>query len=42
MHERRLAASENLPIDDELRARVRRDFPPPSHIDFRMAGEAAE
>lgn len=36
MHERKLAAEEGLPIDDELKSRVRREFPPPRHIDFRM------
>ena len=36
MHERRLAAAENVPINDELRQRVRREFPPPAHLDFRM------
>jgi tetratricopeptide (TPR) repeat protein len=36
MHERRLAADGRLPLDEALRARVRRDFPPPAHIDFRM------
>jgi hypothetical protein len=39
VHERRLAARENLPIDDALRQRVRREFPPPRHIDFRMVAE---
>jgi len=37
MHEKRIAAAENLPIDDELRQRVRRDYPPPSWLDFRQA-----
>lgn len=36
MHEQRLSRAENLPLDDALRARVRRDFPVPSDIDFRM------
>ena len=39
LHEKRLAAKENLPIDDTLRHRVRREFPPPPHIDFRMVSE---
>jgi len=38
MHERRVAAAENTPIDDSLRARVRREFPPPPWLDFRMSG----
>jgi tetratricopeptide (TPR) repeat protein len=37
MHEKRIAAAENLPIDDKLRQRVRRDYPPPSWLDFRQA-----
>jgi tetratricopeptide (TPR) repeat protein len=34
--EKRLAAAEKVPVDDKLRERVRRDFPPPRLIDFRM------
>ena len=37
MHEKRIAAKENISIDDELRQRVRRDYPPPSWLDFRQA-----
>ena len=37
MHEKRISAKENIPIDDALRQRVRRDFPPPSWLDFRQA-----
>ncbi len=36
MHEKRIAAKENIPIDDKLRQRVRRDYPPPSWLDFRQ------
>ena len=36
MHEKRLAAAENVSIDDKLRQRVRRDYPPPSWLDFRQ------
>jgi tetratricopeptide (TPR) repeat protein len=36
LHERRLAAAEGVPIDEALKERVRRDFPPPPHLDFRM------
>jgi len=36
MHEKRLAAKENIPIDDRLRQRVRKECPPPANIDFRM------
>ncbi|NLC56224.1 MAG: DUF5107 domain-containing protein [Armatimonadetes bacterium] len=38
MHEKRIAAAEGVPIDDDLRQRVRRECPPPAHLDFRMAG----
>ncbi len=36
LHEQRLSAAEGVPVDDALRARVRREFPPPSRLDFRM------
>ena len=36
MHERRIAREENVPIDDALADRVRKEFPPPAHLDFRM------
>lgn len=36
LHERRVSIKENVPIDDALRARVRRDYPPPAKIDYRM------
>ncbi len=36
MHEKRVAAAEGVPVDDALKARIRRDFPPPARIDFRM------
>ena len=38
LHERRLAAAEGAAVDDELRERVRREFPPPARINFRMSG----
>ncbi len=38
-HEQRLSAEEGVPLDDELRARVRRDFPVPKQIDFRMSSD---
>ena len=38
-HARRLSRDEGLPIDDALRARVRRDTPVPAFLDFRMSGE---
>jgi hypothetical protein len=39
-HERRLSVEEHVPIDDGLRARVRREYPVPSAIDFRMSGDS--
>ena len=33
--EQKIAAAEGIPIDDTLRERVRRDFPPPAQIDYR-------
>jgi tetratricopeptide (TPR) repeat protein len=38
-HEKRLSQQENIPIDDALRARVKREYPVPAAIDFRMAVE---
>jgi len=40
LHEQRLSQAEGRPVDDQLRERVRREFPPPSAIDFRMSGGA--
>ena len=36
LNEQRLSQAEGKPVDDALKARVRRDFPPPREIDFRM------
>ena len=36
LHERRIAQAENVPVDDALRERVRRECPPPARLDFRM------
>lgn len=36
-HERRLARELGAPLDDALRRRVRKEYPPPQCIDFRMA-----
>jgi tetratricopeptide (TPR) repeat protein len=41
-HLKRLSYQENREIDDELRARVYREFPVPAHIDFRMKIEPHE
>jgi tetratricopeptide (TPR) repeat protein len=38
-HERRLSAETGQPLDDELRARARREHPLPTGFDFRMSGE---
>jgi hypothetical protein len=38
MHEKCLAREENLPMDDALKQRVRAEFPPPAHLDFRLWG----
>ncbi|MBA2479934.1 MAG: DUF5107 domain-containing protein [Planctomycetes bacterium] len=35
-HERRIAKAEGIPLDAALTKRVRKDFPPPKRIDFRM------
>ncbi len=39
-HLHRLAKAEGIPIDEQLRERVRQEYPPPRRIDFRMAAEA--
>ncbi|NQU42771.1 DUF5107 domain-containing protein [bacterium] len=36
IQERRLAQAEGVAIDDALRERVRKECPPPRHLDFRM------
>ncbi len=36
-HEQRVSAERGAPVDDALREYVRRQFPPPANIDFRMA-----
>ena len=35
-HEQQIAQREGVPIDDSLREWVRRDCPPPRHLDYRM------
>jgi hypothetical protein len=42
MQEKRLAAEEGVEVDEALRERVRREFPPPPEIDFRMAAKASD
>ena len=37
VQERRIAAAEGVPVDDELRARVRRECVPPPEIDYRKS-----
>ena len=36
MQEQRLAAEEEVPVDEALRERVRREYPLPKHADFRQ------
>ena len=36
LHEKRLAAQQGVAVDEALRERVRRDFPPPRRLDFRL------
>lgn len=36
MHEKRISKEENLPIDENLKKRVKKDFPPPKWLDFRQ------
>jgi hypothetical protein len=38
----RLSSQENCKVDDDLRARVYREFPVPTHLDFRMKIEPIE
>jgi hypothetical protein len=38
-HEKRIAREEGVPVDEGLRRRVRREFPPPERLDFRMKTE---
>jgi tetratricopeptide (TPR) repeat protein len=42
MQEKRLAAAEGREIDEALRERVKREFPPPPEIDFRMFAVASD
>jgi hypothetical protein len=39
LQEKKLALAEGVEVDDALKARVRRDLPPPYEIDFRMSQE---
>ncbi|NLE68195.1 MAG: DUF5107 domain-containing protein [Lentisphaerae bacterium] len=39
LHEQRVSRAERRPVDAELKARVRRDCPPPRFIDFRMGSQ---
>ena len=36
MHEKRISEAEKIPVDDKLRDRVRKEFPPPVWLDFRQ------
>ena len=35
-HELRIAHEGGVEVDDDIRARVKRDYPVPAHLDFRM------
>lgn len=37
-HERKISAAKGVPLDETLQARVRREFPVPEHLDFRVKG----
>jgi tetratricopeptide (TPR) repeat protein len=37
LHEKRISKAENIPVDENLRARVRKEFPPPIWLDFRQS-----
>lgn len=39
-HAQRISRAEGIPVDDTLRARVRKLHPVPTALDFRMSGEA--
>jgi hypothetical protein len=41
LQDQKLAAAAGVPVDDALRERARRDFPPPANLDFRMASVPA-
>lgn len=36
MHEKRIAEAEEIPVNQALRQRVRKDYPPPPNLDFRV------
>jgi len=38
-HARRIAAAENITLDESLRKRVKRECPPPQRIDFRVIND---
>ena len=40
LHEQRLSRAEGCPVDEALRERVRREFPPPYEIDFQMKADS--
>jgi hypothetical protein len=39
LQEKKIARSRNVRVTDEIRKEVRRNFPPPKHLDFRMAAD---
>ena len=38
-HEKKLSTEEGIPIDDALKERVKKEFPVPEHLDFRMSND---
>ena len=38
-HEQKLARLEKVKVDEALKERVRREFPVPEHLDFRMSSD---
>jgi tetratricopeptide (TPR) repeat protein len=41
LQEKKLAKSRGVAVGDEIRIEVRKKFPPPKHLDFRMAADAS-
>lgn len=40
IQEQRVAAAEGLGVDEELKKRVRKEYPLPEHLDFRMSAQS--
>jgi hypothetical protein len=39
LHAKLVSKRENIPVTPELLKRMRREFPPPAHLDFRGSDE---